>query len=175
MTYNTVPDKATGDIFTEAMWDDSIKTNINNMIVPPACRVYKSSAQSIGTSSFATITFDQERFDTDGMHSTSSNTDRITIQTPGIYLVTGMVGFDSNAAGLRSAGIFMNGSTYLAAIDVPANSVGGCNLALSTIYEFAAGDYVTLRVWQNSGGALNVLAASASSPELAAIWLGRTS
>lgn len=35
MTYSTVPDKATGDVFTEAMWDTYLRDNLNKGVVRP--------------------------------------------------------------------------------------------------------------------------------------------
>ena len=43
------------------------------------CVAYKTTTQTISTDTLTAITFDSELFDTDGFHSTSSNTSRFTI------------------------------------------------------------------------------------------------
>lgn len=42
---------------------------------------------TIANNSTTQLTFDSERWDTDGMHSTSTNTGRLTCVTSGLYLV----------------------------------------------------------------------------------------
>ena len=58
------------------------------------------------------MTWDSEDFDTDGFHSTSSNTSRITIPSGkgGKYLLVAQTTFASNATGVRIWKIFKNGS-----------------------------------------------------------------
>lgn len=174
-TYNTVPDKTVGDVFTEAMWDDSLKTNLNNLIVPAACRAYNNANIAVPNNTFTALTFNSERFDTDGMHSTSVNTGRITVTTPGVYTVAAHVNFASNSTGLRTARIRLNGATVLAVHDSPANSTGSASLTVATIYELALNDYLTVEVFQNSGASLDVVAGGNFSPEFSAAWIGRTS
>jgi hypothetical protein len=45
------------------------------------CVAYKTTTQTVSTDTLTAITFDSELFDTDGFHSTSSNTSRFTIPT----------------------------------------------------------------------------------------------
>lgn len=46
------------------------------------------------------------------------------------------------------------------------------SLSLATLWQLSATEYVTVEVFQNSGGALNVLASSAYSPEFWAVRVG---
>lgn len=174
-TYTTVADKSVGDVFTEAMWDDYIKTNVNNLIVPPSCRVYKAAAQSLTSGSDTAIQFDSERWDTDSMHDTVTNNTRITIQTAGIYVVTGHAVFAANATGVRALYIRLNGSTRIAQQALSSASAGDTALSVTTVYEFSAADYVELMAVQTSGGALNVTAVGNYTPEFGAMWQGKSS
>jgi len=175
-TYTTVADKSVGDVFTEAMWDDYIKTNVNNLIVPPSCRVYKAAAQSINSGSDTAIQFDSERWDTDSMHDTVTNKTRITANTAGIYVITGHAMFAANATGIRAIYIRLNGSTRIAQQLMPSNSAGtDTALSVATVYELAAADYVELMAVQTSGGALNVLQGGNYTPEFGAMWQGKSS
>lgn len=138
----------------------------------PSCRVYKSSAQSITTGTNTAITFDSERFDNGGMHSTSVNTSRITIPTGGggIYLIGGAISWAANATGVRYVSVYLNGTTHLGISEDTSVTATDHYMTVSTLYALSAGDYVELVVQQSSGGNLNIQSVSAYSPEFWAIW-----
>jgi len=56
------------------------------------CSLTNTTTQNMASGAQYTVLFDSERYDTDGFHSTSTNTDRITIPTGkgGYYLVFGV-------------------------------------------------------------------------------------
>ena len=146
-----------------------------NMILLPnhswciGARVYNVSAISIDHDTVTALTFDTERFDTDDIHSTSSNTGRLTCVTAGKYLITANLGFGSNATGRRFAGIRLDGATYIAADSKPAANGDTTWFSLSTIYDLTATQYVEVLVYQNSTGALNVINFGNASPEFSMI------
>lgn len=134
------------------------------------CRVFNSANISIADSSDVALTFNSERFDTDSMHSTAVDTERITFNTAGQYLVGATLRFAANATGNRIVRIRLNGTTYICEQVLPP--VGGAQPArftLNTIYDFIVTDYVEVVVFQTSGGALNVQNFGNSSPEFWAI------
>lgn len=130
-------------------------------------RVYNSAAISIPNSAFTALTFDSERYDTDGLHDTSTNTSRLTCTRGGIYLITAHVVFAANTAGVRYVNIRLNGTTDIASHGGSASNAFETAYSVSTIYQLAVGDYVEVRVFQSSGGALNVNSSGNTSPELA--------
>jgi len=121
------------------------------------CRVTNSTDQSIPNATRTVVTFDTETFDTDGFHSTSTNTGRMTIPAgkAGKYLVTGNVTFATNSTGAREIYLFKNGSFYSQVFAV-ATSAGSSGNAIPDIVSLAVGDYVEIRVEQSSGGSLSV-------------------
>jgi len=123
------------------------------------CRLTKSSAQSISNATNTFITWDTESYDTDGFHSTSSNTSRITIPTGkgGKYLFHWTWNLGNNATGYRGIDLIKNGSTNLNAstLQVPQPTTGYNGGTASTICELVATDYVEIQFYQNSGGNLN--------------------
>ena len=137
-------------------------------------RVRNSAAISLTSGVDTVLTFDTERFDRGGWHSTVSNTGRLTAPFACLCLIVGHVDFAVNATGERSLVIVLNATTQLAGITVAANAGTTANhfLTVSTIYALAATDYVQLNAVQVSGGALNVLATGAASPEFAIYCLG---
>jgi len=64
---------------TAAMFNTDIRDNSNWLRAFHGCRLYKSSPQTITAGNTDVVGFGVEDFDTDGFHSTSTNTSRITI------------------------------------------------------------------------------------------------
>ena len=141
--------------------------------VQPAARITHNIDQSIDNDKATAVAFNTEQFDTDNLYSGAA-TDRLTIQTAGIYRFRGMVEFVANATGYRYAILELNGTTRLT-IDVSAGISGiAVSLNPETIWSCAANDYVRLLVYQNSGAGLNVQRTQYSSPVLEAFFIGTT-
>ena len=82
-TYTAGGTVVAGDVATAAAWN-VLTVNSNNLIVPPACIATASATINVANTTFTAITFPTERFDTDSIHDTSTNTSRFTITTSGI-------------------------------------------------------------------------------------------
>ena len=167
MAYTAPPNFVAGAVLTEAQLD-ILSDDITFLANPPKCRVYMSAALSVANTTNTAVTFNSERFDTDTMHSTSANTDRITFTTAGTYLVGANLGWAASTAGSRYVDFLVNGATQIPGEAVEAYDEAGFGTmqAPSTLYAFTAGQYVTLRVRQNSGGALNL-----DTCEFWAVWV----
>lgn len=141
-------------------------------------RVYNSANISVANAAWTALTFDTERWDlfddaASTFHSTVSNTGRITVPTnlDGYYLIGGHVEFASNTTGQRGIRItHSSGPTVIAAQVVDAVGAVAQGLSVTTLWSMAATNYVTLEVYQSSGGALNALNTNAYSPEF---WMVR--
>ena len=131
-------------------------------------QVYNNANLSIANNTVTALTMNSERSDTDGMHSTSVNTSRLTCVTPGTYIITGNAAFASNATGIRVLSIRANGTTDLAKVDSDAVATDVTVLSVSKVVTLGVGEYVELTVYQNSGGNLNVQANTNYSPEFTA-------
>lgn len=138
----------------------------------PAARAFNSGNLSINSATYTKLTFDSERFDNDGIHSTASNTGRLTCATAGKYLIVFNGLWASNATGQRQAAIYLNNTTEIG--DVYNINLAANNLAftVTTIYDLAVNDYVEARVYQDSGGPLNILNAANVSPEFSMVRIG---
>lgn len=170
MPYTSLTTVASGDTIDPA-WGNLVDTNLDFLANPPACRVYNNAAFSHSSSGSAmVVTFNSERYDTDTMHSTSADTGRITFNTAGLYLVEGGVQWDANATGVRYLGIRLNGATFLRLTQ--ENAVNDLGQVISTVYKFAATNYVELVAFQNSGATRTIVAAGNYSPEFSATWVG---
>ena len=133
------------------------------------CRVYDSGAQSIAHNTWTALTFNSERYDAFGMHSTSSNTSRITIQRAGKYAFKGHVEFAASAIGVRNIAVRINGSTFIGVQGENTTSATVVRLSVAADWDMAVNDYAELVVIQNTGGAINVNASASWSPEFSAV------
>lgn len=138
-------------------------------------KCYKTSSQSIPNASWTTATFDAESFDTDGFHSTSTNTDRITIPSGkgGKYLVQWQTNWAANSSGGRNTRLLLN--TVVAAqgnwtsAGTSTDSTIHTNTALLNL---VATDYLQLQIGQSSGGSLNANSGEADGCTFSVIYLG---
>jgi hypothetical protein len=139
----------------------------------PAVRVTNSTSESIPNSSNTVLTFDTNEYDNAGMHSTSTNTSRLTAPVSGVYEVVGDVAWAEKSTGGRTLAILKNGSTNVGDSSVSVNSgVYGTEEEVTTQVRLSAGDYVVLSGFQNSGGPLNANQDPDYSPVFAMHWLG---
>lgn len=152
------------------------KGGLAKVLSAPMARVYHDANQSIADSTWTTLAFNQERFDTDTIHDTATNNSRLTIQTAGKYILFANVEFDVNGTGGRGLRIILNGDTtngIIGQVLLPATAAASQRMVIATPpYDFSAGDYVELQVWQNSGGARTVAAIAAYSPEFGIVRVG---
>lgn len=149
----------------------------------PACYVYGPTPTTVaGTGADTPITaWASESFDTDGMHSASTNTDRITCVTPGVYdvkagirLATPTVATQAYATLIHrnSAGTLI--SQYAESTKMPAAAwTYDVEITVCRTIQMAAGDYITMTAAQGSGGALAVGTGQDRS-FMSAAWTGGT-
>jgi len=143
--------------------------NISEVTHPPAVQTVSAGDLSANNNTWtSTIYSSADAFDTDSMHDTVTNTSRITINTAGIYALSGVVSWVFSATGQRAARFFLNGTTSIRQVtaDATAATVGNDQL-ISMLYNLAVTDYVELQVWHNRGSALSV----DSATKFEAVWV----
>jgi hypothetical protein len=108
--------------------------------------------QAIPATTYTSITFDTEDFDTDGYHSTSSNTSRITIPSgkAGYYLVTANTSSTSGSQAFVHT-IVKNGSIYKQSFFGLGTAGGYGASTLVVIMNLAVNDYVETSVYATGG------------------------
>lgn len=139
------------------------------------CSVYKNATQSLSNATQTAVTWQVEDFDTDGFHSTVSNTSRMTVPTgkDGKYLITVSIGYAFNASGRRAINFYKNGSSYKSLFQVPPlGGSGSTVLTASCVLSLVATDYVEIYAYQDSGGSLNLNGASQDESAFAITYLG---
>ena len=107
---------STGQVLTVASGVPSWATPSAGGTTFSGCLVYNSAGFSLSANTTTTVTWNSESFDTDTYHSTSTNTDRLTIPSgkTGYYRIYAYARFDtSSTGGIRQIGFKKNGATFL--------------------------------------------------------------
>jgi len=171
----TVPSQivqSVGGRVKAADWNNELNALVAFYTNPPRALVYQdTTGTTVPDSTYTSITFNNEGsgysssmigFDSDGMHSTVSNTSRFTAVTAGTYQFDGAICFVSNSTNSRAARWALNGSSFGPIVRIPAVSGAITVVTAPTLFiTMAVSDYVELQGWQNSGGNL---ATSVASP-----------
>lgn len=129
------------------------------------CRLGHSANQNVLTAVPFTLTFDTKYFDTDKMYNTTSPT-RITFNTTGRYIVGIGATWAASVAGYRSIQIVRNGAVTIAISLIQTVTEVGLTTAqnISTLCNFARGDYIEVVATQNSGGTVRISPLTEHSP-----------
>ena len=139
---------------------------------PPSVKLERTTGQVVYDASAAIMVWDSEVWDTDGMHDNAINQDRITVNTPGIYLVIGAVRYSAGVSDDSSVTIWLNGSTFIVRDEGgPANTAGG--RTVSAFVNMNANDYLHLQVYQNNSA--NTSRTTTSGTFFSAMWQGQVS
>ena len=124
------------------------------------CAATNNADYTISNGVYTALTFNTERFDTDGYHDTSTNTSRFTVPAgkAGKYLFSGNISFDSNSTGVRAAYIYKNGSFIRNGSEmIMSGTASGVTCAFAHVIDLTVGDYLEARALQTSGGVLSVV------------------
>lgn len=120
-------------------------------------RVENSGSESLSNNSETNITWDTETFDTNNLHSTSANTDRLTAAITGKYLCDLTVFFAANGTGIRDISIVKSDGVIVATCTAQPNGSSDLKMGCMGVISLTAGDYVVAKAYQNSGGSLNIV------------------
>ena len=127
-------------------------------------RVYHDANIDCPSGEWVALSFNSERYDTDGIHSAATGTfSRLTCQTSGKYLIIGNILWHPDTAARRILQINLNGDITIGIVEYSV--VASEKMNVSSIYDLEVGNYVGLWAYQNSGGALPVIATAQYSPE----------
>ena len=131
---------------------------INTTLARPSVYVTQSIDRTITPGATGYFLWDTEVYDTDSMHSTATNTNRLTATTAGVYLLQ----FNGRT---NSSGTPTNHQTFLSHYTTgnvekvlsfyyfqDAPSTGVQSYIMSAVFRAAAGEYFSVRVSGSTGG-----------------------
>ncbi len=148
-----------------------------------SARVFRSTNFAVPNTGSHPVPFDQERWDTDAIHDSSSAdcTDgaggqgcRLTAKTDGKYLIFASIMWDRESTGSRGFFINLNGPgrRNIADATQPAVAETFTTQVISTHWQMNAGDFVELWVSQSSAvNPLNLLVSDPRSIEFGIVKL----
>lgn len=133
---------------------------------PIACAAYNAAPIVIVPNGYRLLTFDSEFFDTDNIHELGDGGWKVTCRTPGYYLAIFGGLWESSPVGDRRHRI--EGSVgYLCESRIPACTTGTTAFVLvSPLFRWELDEILYCRVYQNSGGDLNLQRSGKHSPVL---------
>jgi hypothetical protein len=138
----------------------------------PRFRGYAATTQSVSDATWTALSIDTEIYDSDGGHSTSTNTTRYVVQVAGTYLITGTAAFAGNAVGNRAVRLAVNGTAIVGSFDKTLAATATHSSSRLSVAQAvcAVGDYIEVYGYQNSGGALNTSPGTDVAPSLSVQW-----
>lgn len=137
-----------------------------------SARVYGDAWDHDSSGSWVAVPLTHERWDNDTLHANAVNNTRLTATTAGVYVVQGSIVWVHNATGNRGLEIVANAGTATPEARVLVAPLDGAPLSVSAMVSLAAGGYVELYAYQNSGGTLGVQLLPNYSPEFSMARLG---
>jgi len=146
-----------GEKVTAAKLTAATKTPIDFLLNPPRVNAFISADVSLPTSTWTLLPFSMEAWDTDGMHSTTTNPSRITINTSGQYLISFYSRFGYHATGYRALNLRLNsagastGGSTISTIAIGAAPTTGTFVTRTFEMACTAGDHFELFAYQTSG------------------------
>ena len=143
----TVTGRLTGDSFLSG---NAARANL----------VQADTSQTISTATTTYIDFVNEKFDDDDYVDLGTSATDFIIPRDGRYLVIYTVTWEANATGIRWTAIYKNDGANKPSASQDAASTGDTLQGGVDVNFYEKDDVLTLGVWQNSGGDLDVDVAS---------------
>jgi hypothetical protein len=168
-TYDNLPIGTTNQVLTADTTVSPYKVKWATVSSSPTfvgCQVYRTTNLSTSNGTTTSITYDSEVLDTDGFHSTVTNTDRLTVPTGkgGKYLINAQISWAGNTTGARELRLhkFTPSETTACIVGNYPSNASAFLQQLTWIQDLTAGDYLVVKVEQASGGSLNVTGSAAA-------------
>jgi hypothetical protein len=121
-----------------------------------------------------TATFNSESFDTNGYHSTVTNTSRLTVPTgkAGYYYIFAKLEYAAGTPDGNAALIFLNEGAIAAGVAGSGGTDFGVTVPVYTIAYLAVGDYIELKARQITGGSRQMKMNNANETNLGMFLIG---
>lgn len=132
-----------------------------------------TSKQSIPDVTFTDVDWEASEYDDSDYWEGVTNPERITFPEAGRYHVIVNYHFDSQATGLRGARLIRNGDATAELVEDfhKATDLVVYRGNFACVVNAAAGDYVSVQVYQSNGTALDLMGASGDDIETTRMWV----
>ena len=131
--------------------------------IAPTCRVVRAADQSIPINTGTAIVWDTVAFQSASGMATVADSKVYALEA-GIYAFSSLMPFEANGSGGRQGWVTKNGlEPRLSEISIATRTDGGqLIVGFSGLIDMQPGDYLETFVFQNSGGARNVVGSAAT-------------
>jgi len=146
--------RAAGYVVPASEWN-KIKYNFDALRAD-TCGVCRTAVQSIPDNVLTAVLWDAENWDHTAMHSLVGDTDRINILRTGIYLVSANLRFLADATGTRECYVYRSDAAALWGETKPGSASYDAYFSPNFVCDLDVGDYVTVKVLQVAGHALDI-------------------
>lgn len=160
-TFDNLPIGTTGQVLTADTTVSPYKVKWATTSSSPSfvgARAYNSTGIVASSATWTAITLNSENYDTDAIHSTTTNTSRMTIPTgkSGKWLINMTVTFEGNATNCNvQTAIYKNGSSTVLNRNGDTVTSGERDFMINTVLDLTAGDYLETYVRQDTGSNKN--------------------
>jgi hypothetical protein len=129
----------------DSWWNTEVVGSFRRLRSRPVARL-SSTTTTIAADTWTTLSAPAETFDNAAIHSTSTNTSRLTAPIDGMYLIFGQGAWSSGATGAADIRIRLNGSsTGIRSQSAPI--VGSAlSLQVAAFLHLTAGEYVEIEI-----------------------------
>lgn len=149
-------------------FNSGVRDPIEFALNPPRVHAYDNTGLACGNGSTITLTLSGEVYDTDSMHSTGANSERITFTTAGSYLVTVTVQWPNATYTVSDISINVNGS------GVRTQNFQTARVPSLTFTRFFnAADYLDFTLSQTSGASRTTIVGPLAT-YVTALWVAET-
>lgn len=125
------------------------------------CSIDKSTDQSIDTTTWTSLTFDQEKYDIGGMHDNASNNQRITIIENGEYEINYHIKHDAADKSSYESRVYKNGSAAIegtCGLNVGSKDASHNIIShVSDLITLVIGDYIELQFYHDNDAAQDII------------------
>lgn len=164
---------AVGELLTAAKLNTDLRDGLNILLSPPLAILRSTTLQNMTNGADTPLNWPIEDLDTDGGHSTVTNTSRYTAQTAGYYLLTANFTFAANSSGTRRGSFRKNGTTMFSRVRIVPNAGNFIGFSHTARVFLAVSDYVEAIGWQDSGGTLTTDNESFTDPRWEIQWTSK--
>jgi hypothetical protein len=145
---------AANDKATAALMNSNVRDAVTFLKNPPVFAFITSTTTSIPNVTFTAVSWgNPPNVDNYGGWA-SGNPSRYTAPVAGWYYCAGVAQLAFNATGRRATAFYVNAAA-IRQTELQVNPAAVTCHAIAGFVQLAKGDYVELRIYQSSGGALN--------------------
>lgn len=144
------------DVIERALTGTLITYRKEPRVITPTVKVSRAATQNVTNATLTTVTPDTLYWDNNAFWNATVNPSRLTFRTAGLYLVLAYIQWSTNGNSYRKLSFIKNGSESIGDLISWPTSEGPTDQFALTMEYFHAGDYVEVKLHQNSGSTRTV-------------------